>query len=127
MDIEECGAFFVFLRARTYNHPSHVRFRKAGYLAIDRICDYYYSIQDRPVCSQVRSPIGITVAVSSYFITFRWNPDILERLSQVRCKVDLPMSRLTGFQLLPRSRARILRESRMIIRNSLFQVSVADC
>lgn len=42
-------------RIPTYNHPSNVRFRKAGYLAIDRICDYYYSIQDRPVCSQVRS------------------------------------------------------------------------
>jgi aromatic-L-amino-acid/L-tryptophan decarboxylase len=29
------------------------RFRKAGYQAIDRICDYYYSLQERPVTSQV--------------------------------------------------------------------------
>ncbi|KAJ3529049.1 hypothetical protein NM688_g7910 [Phlebia brevispora] len=29
------------------------QFRKAGYQAIDRICDYYYSLQDRPVASQV--------------------------------------------------------------------------
>ncbi|KAI0634101.1 aromatic-L-amino-acid decarboxylase [Trametes polyzona] len=29
-------------------------FRKAGYQAIDRICDYYASIQDRPVVSQVQ-------------------------------------------------------------------------
>ena len=29
-------------------------FRKAGYQAIDRICDYYATMQDRPVVSQVR-------------------------------------------------------------------------
>ncbi|KAI0364197.1 aromatic-L-amino-acid decarboxylase [Pilatotrama ljubarskyi] len=29
-------------------------FRKAGYQAIDRICDYYASLQDRPVVSQVQ-------------------------------------------------------------------------
>ncbi|KAI8990725.1 aromatic-L-amino-acid decarboxylase [Trametes punicea] len=29
-------------------------FRKAGYQAIDRICDYFSSIQDRPVVSQVQ-------------------------------------------------------------------------
>ncbi|KAL1939395.1 hypothetical protein VTO73DRAFT_9951 [Trametes versicolor] len=29
-------------------------FRKAGYQAIDRICDYYASFQDRPVVSQVQ-------------------------------------------------------------------------
>ena len=29
------------------------QFRKAGYQAIDRICDYYYSLQDKPVQSQV--------------------------------------------------------------------------
>ncbi|KAF7789995.1 hypothetical protein EIP86_000943 [Pleurotus ostreatoroseus] len=28
-------------------------FRKAGYQAIDRICDYYSSLQDKPVASQV--------------------------------------------------------------------------
>ena len=30
------------------------RFRKAGYQAIDRICDYYASLQERPVVSQVQ-------------------------------------------------------------------------
>jgi len=30
-----------------------LRFRKAGYQAIDRICDYYYSIQDRNVLPDV--------------------------------------------------------------------------
>ena len=30
-----------------------VRFRKAGYQAIDRICDYYYSLEEKPVVSQV--------------------------------------------------------------------------
>lgn len=30
------------------------RFRKAGYQAIDRICDYYYSLEKRPVVSQVQ-------------------------------------------------------------------------
>ena len=30
------------------------RFRKAGYQAIDRICDYYYSLEQRPVVSQVQ-------------------------------------------------------------------------
>ncbi|OAX40527.1 hypothetical protein K503DRAFT_781319, partial [Rhizopogon vinicolor AM-OR11-026] len=29
------------------------QFRKAGYQAIDRICDYYTSLRDRPVTSQV--------------------------------------------------------------------------
>ncbi|KAF9002337.1 pyridoxal phosphate-dependent transferase [Cyathus striatus] len=29
------------------------QFRKAGYQAIDRICDYYYTLQDKPVTSQV--------------------------------------------------------------------------
>lgn len=29
-------------------------FRKAGYQAIDRICDYYATLQDRPVVSQVQ-------------------------------------------------------------------------
>ncbi|TFK44455.1 pyridoxal phosphate-dependent transferase [Crucibulum laeve] len=29
------------------------QFRKAGYQAIDRICDYYYSLQERSVTSQV--------------------------------------------------------------------------
>jgi aromatic-L-amino-acid decarboxylase len=29
------------------------QFRQAGYQAIDRICDYYYSLQERPVTSQV--------------------------------------------------------------------------
>jgi aromatic-L-amino-acid decarboxylase len=29
------------------------QFRKAGYQAIDRICDYHYSLRDRPVSSQV--------------------------------------------------------------------------
>ncbi|GLB37364.1 putative pyridoxal-dependent decarboxylase conserved domain containing protein [Lyophyllum shimeji] len=29
------------------------QFRKAGYQAIDRICDYYYSLQNRPVTSNV--------------------------------------------------------------------------
>ncbi|KAF8070404.1 pyridoxal phosphate-dependent transferase [Lyophyllum atratum] len=29
------------------------QFRKAGYQAIDRICDYYYSLQDLPVISKV--------------------------------------------------------------------------
>ncbi|PPQ98397.1 hypothetical protein CVT24_004076 [Panaeolus cyanescens] len=29
------------------------QFRKAGYQAIDRICDYYYSLQNRPVVPQV--------------------------------------------------------------------------
>ncbi|KAH7909776.1 pyridoxal phosphate-dependent transferase [Hygrophoropsis aurantiaca] len=29
------------------------QFRKAGYQAIDRICDYYYSLQNKPVASQV--------------------------------------------------------------------------
>ncbi|EIW80802.1 hypothetical protein CONPUDRAFT_144722 [Coniophora puteana RWD-64-598 SS2] len=29
------------------------QFRKAGYQAIDRICEYYYSLQDKPVQSQV--------------------------------------------------------------------------
>ncbi|GJE86309.1 aromatic-L-amino-acid decarboxylase [Phanerochaete sordida] len=28
-------------------------FRKAGYQAIDRICDYYYSLEQKPVASQV--------------------------------------------------------------------------
>lgn len=30
-----------------------LRFRKAGYQAIDRICDYYSTLQERPVKSQV--------------------------------------------------------------------------
>ncbi|KAH8086014.1 pyridoxal phosphate-dependent transferase [Cristinia sonorae] len=30
------------------------QFRKAGYQAIDRICDYYYSLEERPVVSQVQ-------------------------------------------------------------------------
>ncbi|KAJ3485385.1 hypothetical protein NLI96_g5001 [Meripilus lineatus] len=30
------------------------QFRKAGYQAIDRICDYYYSLEKRPVSSQVQ-------------------------------------------------------------------------
>ena len=30
------------------------RFRKAGYQAIDRICDYYYSLEKQPVVSQVQ-------------------------------------------------------------------------
>lgn len=29
------------------------RFRKAGYQAIDRICDYYYSLEERPVIAKV--------------------------------------------------------------------------
>ncbi|KAF8635193.1 hypothetical protein AX17_003969 [Amanita inopinata Kibby_2008] len=29
------------------------QFRKAGYQAIDRICDYYYSLQEQPVISKV--------------------------------------------------------------------------
>lgn len=29
------------------------RFRKAGYQAIDRICDYYSTIETRPVVSEV--------------------------------------------------------------------------
>ncbi|KAF8971067.1 pyridoxal phosphate-dependent transferase [Flammula alnicola] len=29
------------------------QFRKAGYQAIDRICDYYYSLQEKPVISSV--------------------------------------------------------------------------
>ncbi|KAF8893891.1 pyridoxal phosphate-dependent transferase [Infundibulicybe gibba] len=29
------------------------QFRKAGYQAIDRICDYYYALQERPVISKV--------------------------------------------------------------------------
>ncbi|KAM6502085.1 Pyridoxal phosphate-dependent transferase [Amanita muscaria] len=29
------------------------QFRKAGYQAIDRICDYYYSLQEQPVASHV--------------------------------------------------------------------------
>ncbi|KNZ73941.1 Tyrosine decarboxylase 1 [Termitomyces sp. J132] len=31
----------------------YIRFRKAGYQAIDRICDYYYSLEKRPVISEV--------------------------------------------------------------------------
>ncbi|KAI0783433.1 pyridoxal phosphate-dependent transferase [Abortiporus biennis] len=30
------------------------QFRKAGYQAIDRICDYFYSLEKRPVASQVQ-------------------------------------------------------------------------
>ncbi|KAF4567801.1 hypothetical protein EYR40_006810 [Pleurotus pulmonarius] len=30
------------------------QFRKAGYQAIDRICDYYYTLQDKPVVSSVK-------------------------------------------------------------------------
>ncbi|KAI0308504.1 hypothetical protein OF83DRAFT_1180736, partial [Amylostereum chailletii] len=29
------------------------QFRKAGYQAIDRICDYYYSLREKPVSAQV--------------------------------------------------------------------------
>ncbi|KAK0432104.1 pyridoxal-dependent decarboxylase conserved domain-containing protein [Desarmillaria tabescens] len=32
------------------------QFRKAGYQAIDRICDYYYSLQNKPVVARV--PLG---------------------------------------------------------------------
>ena len=30
------------------------RFRKAGYQVIDRICEYYYSLEKRPIASQVQ-------------------------------------------------------------------------
>lgn len=49
MDIEQ----YVLLHATRRNtHTSH-RFRKAGYNAIDRICDYYYNLQSMPVKSSV--------------------------------------------------------------------------
>lgn len=32
----------------------HVRFRTAGYAAIDSICDYYESLRERPVNAQVQ-------------------------------------------------------------------------
>lgn len=49
MDIEQCVAICC-----DYLHPKNIpRFRKAGYQAIDRICDYYYSLQDRAVISKV--------------------------------------------------------------------------
>jgi aromatic-L-amino-acid/L-tryptophan decarboxylase len=34
--------------------PLFRRFRKAGYRAVDRICDYYASLSERPVLAQVK-------------------------------------------------------------------------
>jgi hypothetical protein len=50
MDIEQCVEPCLAWSLKLTNPR---RFRKAGYQAIDRICDYYYSLQDLPVSSQV--------------------------------------------------------------------------
>lgn len=44
----------------------------------------------------------------------------------MRRKVDLPLSCLTGLQLLLRKRGKTLRGSRTTIRNSLFQVGLSN-
>lgn len=55
MDIEEYGIFLSNLASHLNELVIYYRFRKAGYQAIDRICDYYYSLQERPVCAHVSS------------------------------------------------------------------------
>lgn len=52
MDIEGCVA--VFLCQEHALIDITIRFRKAGYQAIDRICDFYYSLQERPVVPPVQ-------------------------------------------------------------------------
>jgi hypothetical protein len=54
MDIEQYFFFIVLFNIgylTTFLLP--FRFRKAGYQAIDRICEYYYSLQERSVMSTV--------------------------------------------------------------------------
>lgn len=54
MDIEQYEAFSrCQLSANVSSYLLPYRFRKAGYQAIDRICDYYYSLQDKSVISKV--------------------------------------------------------------------------
>lgn len=52
MDIEEY-ALSPRIHQDYIIHPLLFRFRKAGYAAIDRICDYYANIESRPVIAQV--------------------------------------------------------------------------
>jgi hypothetical protein len=52
MDVEQSVSIISLLKDVMVLIDS--RFRKAGYQAIDRICDYYYSLQDKPVVSSVK-------------------------------------------------------------------------
>jgi hypothetical protein len=45
------------------------RFRRAGYQAIDRICDYYISLRDKPVSSQVE-PGYLRKALPGIYLPF---------------------------------------------------------
>jgi hypothetical protein len=54
MDIEQYYFYIVLFNiGYLTTFILHVRFRKAGYQAIDRICEYYYSLQERSVISRV--------------------------------------------------------------------------
>ncbi|KAF9648552.1 aromatic-L-amino-acid decarboxylase [Thelephora ganbajun] len=46
--------FFFSVALAFFDGFPDFRFRKAGYQAIDRICDYYYSLQNKPVKSNVK-------------------------------------------------------------------------
>ena len=49
MDIEQ----YVFPSTILCPSLTARRFRKAGYQVIDRICEYYYSLEEQPVASRV--------------------------------------------------------------------------
>jgi hypothetical protein len=48
------SSFPELVVARVEHCRCHIRFRHAGYDAIDRICAYYDSIRDKPVVAQVK-------------------------------------------------------------------------
>jgi hypothetical protein len=50
MDIEQQALRFYKNLCLTPHFP---RFRKAGYQAVDRICEYYYTLQNRSVIPKV--------------------------------------------------------------------------
>lgn len=78
MDIEQYATSFQswsMLKQRS-------RFRKAGYQAIDRICDYYYSLQNLPVISKVE-PGYLKEHIPCEFVDYRAIPAIIVEFDHV--------------------------------------------
>ncbi|KAG6866861.1 hypothetical protein C0991_008797 [Blastosporella zonata] len=82
MDIEQ---YVHRLFVQTPTNPTSIsRFRKAGYQAIDRICDYYYSLEKQPVLSKVEPGyLKKHIPCECYRQSLRWNDILTNMLKQV--------------------------------------------
>ena len=70
------------------------RFRKAGYQVIDRICKYYYSLEEQPIASRVE-PGYIGRSVPGKTTLFTLQAKDLQAIAEPRHQKNAKPSRLS--------------------------------